>query len=108
MALFDIRNLSVNFDTPDGRVEAVRNISLSIPPGKCLGVVGESGSGKSQTFLAAMGLLSRNGCATGSIKLEGREILGLAPERLNRIRGERDDDDLSGSTDRIDPANENR
>ncbi len=87
MALFDIRNLSVNFDTRDGRVEAVRNISLSITHGKCLGVVGESGSGKSQTFLAAMGLLSRNGCATGSIKLEGREILGLAPERLNRIRG---------------------
>ena len=87
MALFDIRNLSVNFETPDGRVEAVRNISLSIPPGKCLGVVGESGSGKSQTFLAAMGLLSRNGNATGSIKLEGQEILGLAPERLNRIRG---------------------
>ncbi|MDE2911990.1 MAG: ABC transporter ATP-binding protein [Paracoccaceae bacterium] len=87
MALFDIRNLSVNFDTPDGRVEAVRNISLSIARGKCFGIVGESGSGKSQTFLAAMGLLSRNGCATGSIKLEGQEILGLAPERLNRIRG---------------------
>ena len=86
-ALLDIRNLSVDFDTPDGRVEAVRNVSLNMAPGECLGVVGESGSGKSQTFLAAMGLLSRNGRATGSVRLEGQEILGLAPERMNRIRG---------------------
>ena len=87
MALFDVRNLSVYFDTPDGKIEAVRNISLTIAPGECLGVVGESGSGKSQTFLAAMGLLSRNGFATGSVRLEGQEILGLCPKRLNRIRG---------------------
>ena len=87
MALLDIRNLRVTFDTPDGQVEAVKNISLSINPGECLGIVGESGSGKSQSFLATMGLLARNGTATGSVMLQGEEVLNLAPADLNHIRG---------------------
>lgn len=87
MALLDVRDLHVTFGTPDGDVEAVRDISLQINPGECLGIVGESGSGKSQSLLAVMGLLARNGRASGSVLLEGQEILNLPPMELNRIRG---------------------
>ncbi|MDP7186296.1 MAG: ABC transporter ATP-binding protein [Paracoccaceae bacterium] len=87
MALLEAKNLSVSFDTSDGIVKAVKNIDFAIAPGECLGIVGESGSGKSQTFLAAMGLLPKNGHASGSVTLNGTEILNLPINKLNSIRG---------------------
>jgi ABC-type dipeptide/oligopeptide/nickel transport system ATPase component len=85
--LLEIKNLDVRFDTPDGTVHAVKNASLTIAPGECLGVVGESGSGKSQLFLAAFGLLAGNGRTSGSVLYRGEEILGADTKRLNALRG---------------------
>ncbi|HVV27128.1 MAG TPA: ABC transporter ATP-binding protein [Rhizomicrobium sp.] len=85
--LLEITGLNVHFATHDGEVHAVRNASLTIDKGECLGIVGESGSGKSQLFLAALGLLAGNGRATGSIRFRGEELLGAPAKRLNALRG---------------------
>jgi oligopeptide transport system ATP-binding protein len=87
--LLDISGLDVRFATPDGEVRAVSQISLDVAAGECLGIVGESGSGKSQLFLAVMGLLASNGRAEGSVRLRGRDLIGLPAAELNKLRGRR-------------------
>ncbi len=87
--ILDVRDLSVSFETPDGRVEAVKKLSFDVARGECLGLVGESGSGKSQTVLAAIGLTAANGIVEGSIRFDGQEITGLGRKELNDIRGAR-------------------
>jgi len=83
--VLDIRDLAIRFNTQDGEVEAVRGVSCHITAGECLGIVGESGSGKSQSFLAAMGLLSSNGKASGAIEFAGQNLLQLSAAEINRI-----------------------
>ena len=84
-----LEGLKVDFDTHDGVVNAVRGVSLTVNRGEVLGVVGESGSGKSQTFMAVMGLMARNGRVSGSARFKGQELIGLKMVDLNRIRGSR-------------------
>jgi oligopeptide/dipeptide ABC transporter ATP-binding protein len=88
-AVLAIRDLQVGFGSGTAHVPAVRGVSLGVAPGECLAVVGESGSGKSQTFLGALGLLPPSGRASGSVTLEGREILGLPEPELRAVRGAR-------------------
>ena len=85
--ILSVRDLKIDFDTPDGTVNAVRGTSFDVAPGECLGIVGESGSGKSQSALAAMGLIAENGTVTGSIKFNGQEMIGAKPSTMRKIRG---------------------
>ncbi|MFH5774476.1 oligopeptide/dipeptide ABC transporter ATP-binding protein [Paracoccus sp. NGMCC 1.201697] len=89
MSLLQIRDLNVRFTTTDGEVSAVNGIDLDLARGETLGIVGESGSGKSQLAFSIMGLLARNGRATGSVSFDGTQILNAPPTILNRIRAER-------------------
>lgn len=87
--MLDVKNLSVRFDTPDGDVCAVTDLSFSMSKGETLAIVGESGSGKSQTAFAILGLLDRNGHATGSVRFDGQEVLNLPEQEMNAVRSRR-------------------
>jgi peptide/nickel transport system ATP-binding protein len=84
-----LEGLNVTFNTPDGEVAAVRDFSLAVGRGECVGVVGESGAGKSQAFLAAMGLLASNGRAQGRALWGRVDLLTQRGADLDRVRGAR-------------------
>ena len=85
--VLSVRDLRVSFPSEAGRVDAVRGVDFDLLPGRTLGIVGESGSGKSATSLAVMGLLPEYATVSGSITLNGRELLGLDDRQLSTIRG---------------------
>ncbi len=88
MPLLEIKNLSVQFQTRHGIVNAVRDVNFSLEKGELLGIVGESGSGKSVGMLAVMGLLAGNGRITeGEIWFNGRNISPVAEEFKNDPKG---------------------
>ena len=73
--LLEVRNLTVDFQTDQGTVYAVRDVSFDLAPGEILGIVGESGSGKSVSMYAIMGLLAENGKVTsGDVHFDGQDI----------------------------------
>ncbi len=86
--LLDVENLRVSFHTRAGEVPAVRGLDLTVGHGEAVGLVGESGCGKSVTALSLMGLVPDPGrIEAGSIRLEGRELVGLPDEEYRQIRG---------------------
>ena len=62
MTMLEVNGLSVSFDTPDGLVRAVRDLSFSVERGRTLGIVGESGSGKSVSVQTIVGLTRARAC----------------------------------------------
>ncbi|SFM84762.1 ABC transporter ATP-binding protein [Thermodesulforhabdus norvegica] len=88
--VLEVENLSVSYRTRSGWIQAVRNVSFDLSHGETLGIVGESGCGKSTVAFAIVNFLGPNGRITsGSIKFEGRELVGLSRRELNRLRGNR-------------------
>ena len=86
-SILQIRDLRVTFSTQMGELRAVRGVDVDVAPGEILGVVGESGSGKSVSFLAAMGLLPQSATITGSVKLDGIELIGAKKKAIRSVRG---------------------
>lgn len=89
-AVLEISDLATHFMTRAGVVKAVDGVSLSVDRGEVLGLVGESGSGKSVTGYSIMGLVDPPGqVVSGSIKLDGQELVGLDDNALRSIRGKK-------------------
>ena len=79
MALVEVRNLSVEFQTARGPFRAVDGVDFTVEDGEVLGVVGESGSGKSVSMLALMGLIGAPGVVRGdAVRFDGQALLGLS------------------------------
>ncbi|NDL64736.1 ABC transporter ATP-binding protein [Acerihabitans arboris] len=87
MALLEIEDLSVTYDSAKGPLKAVRNISLCVDKGEVLGLVGESGSGKSTLVGAMLTLLPANAHASGQLRYKGQNLLGLPEYAKRKLRG---------------------
>lgn len=89
MAILCINNLVTEFDTDEGRVRAVDNVSFTAQSGQTLGIVGESGCGKSVTALSIMRLLPQpmGQIVSGSIELDGTDLTQLSIPQMEKIRG---------------------
>jgi peptide/nickel transport system ATP-binding protein len=89
MPLLEVENLRVRLSTSRGPADAIRGVSFSLQRGETLGLVGESGCGKSITAMALMGLLPDSAVVSGSIRLDGRELVGLPEPEYCKLRGNR-------------------
>jgi peptide/nickel transport system ATP-binding protein len=86
--LLEVKDLRVEFPTPDGVVHAVDGLSFTLHRGETFGIVGESGSGKSVTNLAILGLINRKAARiSGQVLFNGRDLLTATGGELRRLRG---------------------
>ncbi len=88
MSLLEVKDLHTSFFTDAGEVKAVNGVSFNLDHGKVLGIVGESGSGKSVTAYSIMQILAGAGkIVSGSIKLDGQELVGSGEKVMKTVRG---------------------
>src|SRR3954462_2800143 len=89
MALLEVRDLKVQYQTRAGVVRAVDGVSYWVDEGETLGIVGESGCGKSQTSLAGMRLIKPPGTiAGGEVLFDGRDITKITETEMQAVRGD--------------------
>ena len=88
MPLLEVKDLHTSFFTDAGEVKAVNGVSFNLDHGKVLGIVGESGSGKSVTAYSIMQILASTGkIVSGSIKLDGQELVNAGEKVMKTVRG---------------------
>jgi peptide/nickel transport system ATP-binding protein len=88
MALLEVKDLRVHFQTEDGLVQALDGISYTVDSGQVLGIVGESGSGKSVSSLTIMGLTrARNARISGEVLFDGKNLLAASEPEMRELRG---------------------
>src|SRR5919206_3145397 len=89
--LLDVKNLRTYFETDDGIVKAVDDISFQLKRGETLGIVGESGSGKSVTNLSIIRLIPDppGRIVSGEIIFDGQDVMALPQDEVRKIRGKR-------------------
>jgi peptide/nickel transport system ATP-binding protein len=85
--VLEVRDLSVTFSTESGTVSAVEGFDLALDSGEIVGIVGESGCGKSVMAMSLTGLLPGSARVAGSVRLQGKELIGASPEDLRAARG---------------------
>ena len=90
MALLEVKDLHTSFFTDAGEVKAVNGVSFNLDRGRVLGIVGESGSGKSVTAYSIMQILASTGkIVSGSVKIDGQELVGAGERVMRTVRGNR-------------------
>ena len=90
MPLLEVKDLHTSFFIDAGEVKAVNGVSFNLERGKVLGIVGESGSGKSVTAYSIMQILASTGkIVSGSIKLDGQELVGAGERVMKKVRGDK-------------------
>jgi peptide/nickel transport system ATP-binding protein len=85
--ILDVNDLGVEFSVEGEWIPAAKNLTYQIRAGEVLAIVGESGSGKSASSMALLGLTPQNGRVSGSVKLDGEELMTASAKRLRQIRG---------------------
>jgi len=88
--ILEVEDLRTHFFTRAGTVKAVDGVSFTVRPGEIVGLVGESGSGKSVTGFSLIGLVDPPGRVVGgSVRLNGKELVGLGDRDMRKVRGAR-------------------
>jgi oligopeptide/dipeptide ABC transporter ATP-binding protein len=89
LPVLEIQNLSINYQTEQGPLQALRDVNLLVPEGKIIGIVGESGCGKSTLISAIIRLLAPNArIGQGSVGFKGKDLLSLSSEQMRFLRGD--------------------